>query len=189
MKNCLLIKTLKHNLPFANDDYLNSCIYNRFRNYELVYLNDADNLSLLTDNILRYRDKFIQLAKLQGWSSTYKILNGEYTYNPIENYNRIENSDTDTTNNIVGDTNRVGNTKISDSGYSTNNFTDTEKTETSSKDEYKSGSTGKSIVNSSIKGNIGVITTSEMIEKERELIMNLISDYVDTFSNCFNLTM
>lgn len=199
--NLQILAKLNHNLPFADDDYINRAILNRYANYELLYDTDGDNERVLIDNILRWSDYFIQLAKLQGWSSTFLTLNGDYSYNPIENYNRTESTsdkrqtNSDTTINTNTSTNSQTTENNNSSGYNTNTFTPVSNTTSTGSAEGATSSTDKNATSdnaersSKISGNIGVTTTAQMIAQERQLIMNLVSDYVDKFADCFNITM
>lgn len=95
-----------------------------------------------------------------------------YNYNPIENYNMTE----------------VG--QDSDISESTSKFLDTPQNEITNMDNYlteanKGDSTVVRNHNLSRNGNIGVTTTQQMIQQERDITINLFTLILDELSCLF----
>lgn len=141
--------------------------------------------------------------QLPVWEALYATT--QYEYNPIENYNRYENETTTTDNDRSEGETHSGSDSITESGSSTvtgkiaafnlgTNLTDTEGLAPQTKDSGSNSRTGSTTfgqrINTTesldgevereahIHGNIGVMSTQQMIEQEREVakfnIYNLI---------------
>lgn len=207
-----------------------------------LVLPDGLDADLVKDNLLAetaeleviYPDALFMQAMIGRWSQkelpiwTRLYKTTQLEYNPIENYDRIEewtegeNSarsvDAETTGNSTtdstGSTNTSGTTTASDNGqkyvsaYNETDFTPTEKdtntqngsseteqreegnvnvktaadtttNETEKRDLVRSGRT---------HGNIGVTTSQQMIESEREVsLYNIIDVIINSFKNRFCL--
>lgn len=119
------------------------------------------------------------------WSHLAETLTAEY--NPIENYDRTENysdvftgtTQTNATNNATG--NGTGKTKV----YGYNNLTapaDDTASETTSASNSSSNSAGTNTSttthNSRVHGNIGVTTSQQMLQSERDIAMFNIYDSI-----------
>lgn len=79
IENPTLITSLHHSLTFVTDADVNSYLLTKFRNYEWLYLYDEDNAALLNSIINEWSPYVEQL-----YATT------RYEYDPIENYNRVE---------------------------------------------------------------------------------------------------
>ena len=147
--------------------------------------NVKDNLLLETESmeILYPNTLFLKMAitvwaaeRKEVWDKLYATT--VLQYNPIENYDRQE----DTTNSTATGSDGSTTVTASQTAYNSNDFKDTSKSVSSGSN--KSGSFG--LVKSRIHGNIGVTTTQQMIEQERrsvEFCMTeyIINDFIDRF--------
>ena len=92
------------------------------------------------------------------------------TYNPIENYDRIEES----TKSDVGASSGSTTAKHSNTSYDSNTFTDTDQ-------DVSSGSNtshASSAFQSRVHGNIGVTTSQQMITAERDVVQFCMTEYI-----------
>ena len=137
----------------------------------------------------------------------------EYEYNPIENYNRYENETITTDNDKTGGETHAGSDGVTESGSSAvtgkvaafnlgSNLTDEEGLAPQSKDSGTNSRTGTTTYGhritstesldgetereTHIHGNIGVMSTQDMINQEREVIkLNLydviIREFIERF--------
>lgn len=213
MNNQSLLTGLKHNLTFATDSQINKAILQRFQTYETLYEDNELNRSLLEDTVTRWSDYFNQLAKTRGWTDSATI----FKYDPIENYRRNESEESTRTPNLstINDSTRTpdletvtkGDGEAEDvrnsSGYNTSNYTPTDKTKGTTKNNSATTQSGTDKVHTEnvetgedknersllAYGNIGTMTTQEMITQERGIIINIISDYVDKFAEDFAVTI
>ena len=107
-----------------------------------------------------------------------------FEYNPIENYNMTEGSDETTTSSGTTD------------GSSVEKFLDTPQSEVENLDKYLTSATknegtsksdGKSENerNAWRKGNIGVMSTQNLIQQERDIILNIDMLIVDELKDLF----
>ena len=107
-----------------------------------------------------------------------------FEYNPIENYNMTEGSEE--------------NVKSSGSseGTSLEKFSDTPQSEVSNLDKYLSSATQNEGTNKSTgasdtkhtawrKGNIGVMSTQNLIQQERDIILNIDKLIIDELKDLF----
>ena len=74
-----LIMTLTHNLDFATDGEINAELLTKFRNYEYLFSDNVDNTECLKAVINEWAPYVNELFKTT-----------QYEYDPIENYNRLE---------------------------------------------------------------------------------------------------
>lgn len=87
-------------------------------------------------------------------------------YNPIENYNRVDEIDRDVSS--TGESTGIS----AQTAFNSDSFKDTGKSTGNSKD------TGNEKVRSRSYGNIGVTTSQQMIEQEREVAQFCIYDFI-----------
>lgn len=166
-------------------------------------INDDDTKKLIVDDILlRHGDTPLFIPEpavmkyyITSWSTRmlpiftrmYEACTAEY--NPIENYDRIEDR-SETTKDTMGNT-RTLNTSTSTTGTNTTensvsaeNVTtfspDTKSVETPNLTEADSGTIGDAgshdgnlTIKSTIHGNIGVTTSQQMLESELQLVPKL----------------
>ena len=92
------------------------------------------------------------------------------TYNPIENYDRQEDSSNSSTAGISGSTTVTN----SATAYNSNTFADTGKSVSSGSNSSNASGT----FTSRIHGNIGVTTTQQMIEQERKAAEFCMTEYI-----------
>ena len=147
--------------------------------------NVKSNLLLETESmeILYPNTTFLKQAitvwaaeRLPIWEKLYATTVLEY--NPIENYDRQEDSESTGTGSSSGSTTVTG----SATAYNSDTFKDTSKSVSSGSNETESGGT----FTSRIHGNIGVTTTQQMIEQERAsarfcMTEFIINDFITRF--------
>lgn len=110
------------------------------------------------------------------WDKLYKTT--QFQYNPIENYDRQESRVTS------GSTANSGTTTstTSNTGYNSDAFKDTSKNVSGGSNSSDSSGT----FSSRIHGNIGVTTTQQMIEQERNSVQFCMTQYIiDDFISRF----
>lgn len=138
------------------------------------------------------------------WDKLYETT--QLQYNPIENYDRIEEAVETTSGVAVRDSqqdrqvnnsdsrNQSGNSSSTNSNtsYNSNSFADTAKVESSGADQVSSVSTGQETaaasgressnanrnLQSRIHGNIGVTTSQQMIEAQRNVAQFCMTEYI-----------
>ena len=91
-------------------------------------------------------------------------------YNPIENYDRMEESKSDSSGSSSGSTTKTA----SATSYNSDDFADTAKNVTGGNNQNVSTGSYKSRVH----GNIGVTTTQQMIEQERRSVEFCMTEYI-----------
>lgn len=173
-------------------------------NYVFVNENSLDILNNIIKNI--YLDK---------WNKLYNVLNSEY--NPIENYNRVENTTINNTGNETTNEN-INNSEVLTGGHTNNNtnenthkvsafndetfsndsndvnnstdvfaYNNETKTNTATNTSSKNN-TGTNETHSTISGNIGVTTTQQMIVSEIELRKyNLVNEFYSDLDNLLTI--
>lgn len=108
----------------------------------------------------------------------------QYTYNPIENYSMTEEgTDTESTEATANGSGTVQNKQA------TYRSDGSEYPENSSTTANSSESSGTSTRKHNIKrsGNIGVTTSQQMIQSERDLIIEPLECLYDVFVGCFQI--
>ena len=139
--------------------------------------NVKDNLLLETESmeILYPNTLFLKMAiqvwaaeRLDVWTKLYNTT--QLDYDPIENYDRKEQSSSSNTGGASGSTTVTG----SATAYNSNTFKDTSKSVSSGRNQSNSSGTYASRVH----GNIGVTTTQQMIEQERRTVQFCMQEYI-----------
>lgn len=139
--------------------------------------NVKDNLLLETESmeILYPNALFLKVAvavwaaeRLDVWSKLFATT--QLIYDPIENYDRNEESETTNNGGSSGST-TVTNANTS---YDSDTFKDTGKSVSSG--SSTANNTGK--YKSRVHGNIGVTTTQQMIEQERRSVEFCMTEYI-----------
>lgn len=139
--------------------------------------NLKDNLLLETESmeILYPNTLFLKMA-IQVWAAERKeVWDKLYSttvlqYDPIENYDRKELSQSKNANGSSGLTTVTG----SATAYNSNDFADTSKSVSSG----SNATTSNGSFESRIHGNIGVTTTQQMIEQERKSVQFCMTEYI-----------
>ena len=177
------ITSLKHNLSFATDGEVNKHILTRYRLYEYLTPCEPDNKAILQSII-------------DEWSTYVNKLYETtlYEYNPIENYHRYEKEHKEgefDENNDSTETPKNRKTTTSNSGYENNNLTKTAEVEISGTVNVKTDKDGTNSDDRDLEawGNIGTMSTQDMIDQERKLIIDCLDFYVKKFAEAFNLSM
>lgn len=139
--------------------------------------NLKENLLLETETmeILYPNPAFLKAAitvwaaeRLDVWTKLYNTT--LLDYDPIENYDRKEQSNSSNTGGASGSTTVTG----SATAYNSDNFADVSKSVSSGSNQ--SNSSGTYI--SRVHGNIGVTTTQQMIEQERRTVQFCMAEYI-----------
>lgn len=147
--------------------------------------NVKDNLLLETESmeILYPNAGFLKMAitvwakeRKDVWDKLYATT--VLDYNPIENYDRQEESTSGSSGTSSGSTT----TTASATAYNSDDFKDTAKNVTGGSNHNSSTGTYKSRVH----GNIGVTTTQQMIQQERDSVLFCMTQYIiDDFISRF----
>ena len=139
--------------------------------------NVKDNLLLETESmeILYPNTLFLKMAiqvwaaeRLDVWTKLYNTT--QLDYDPIENYDRKEQSSSSNTGGASGSTTVTG----SATAYNSDDFADVSKSVSSGSNQSNSSGTYASRVH----GNIGVTTTQQMIEQERRTVQFCMQEYI-----------
>lgn len=173
------------------------------------------NYVFVNDNSLDILNNIIKNIYLDKWNKLYNVLNSEY--NPIENYNRVENTTINNTGNETTNEN-INNSEVLTGGHTNNNtnenihkvsafndvnFSNDSNDVNNSTDEFiynnetktntgtntsSKNNTGTNETHSTISGNIGVTTTQQMIVSEIELRKyNIVNEFYSDLDNLLTI--
>lgn len=188
-------------------------LYNHSGNKEESCL--LSNYVFVNENSLDILNNIIKNIYLDKWNKLYNVLNSEY--NPIENYNRVENTTINNTGNETTNEN-INNSEVLTGGHTNNNtnqnthkisafndenfsndsndvnnstdvftYNDETKTNTATNTSSKNN-TGTNETHSTISGNIGVTTTQQMIVSEIELRKyNIVNEFYSDLDNLLTI--
>lgn len=188
-------------------------LYNHSGNKEESCL--LSNYVFVNDNSLDILNNIVKNIYLDKWNKLYNVLNSEY--NPIENYNRVENTTINNTGNETTNEN-INNSEVLTGGHTNNNtnenthkvsafndetfsndsndvnnstdnfiYNNETKTNTGTNTSSKNN-TGTNETHSTISGNIGVTTTQQMIISEIELRKyNLVNEFYSDLDNLLTI--
>lgn len=188
-------------------------LYNHSGNKEESCL--LSNYVFVNENSLDILNNIIKNIYLDKWNKLYNVLNSEY--NPIENYNRVENTTINNTGNETTNEN-INNSEVLTGGHTNNNtnenthkvsafndenfsndsndinnstdvftYNDETKINTGTNTSSKNN-TGTNETHSTISGNIGVTTTQQMIVSEIELRKyNLVNEFYSDLDNLLTI--
>ena len=188
-------------------------LYNHSGNKEESCL--LSNYVFVNDNSLDILNNIVKNIYLDKWNKLYNVLNSEY--NPIENYNRVENTTINNTGNETTNEN-INNSEVLTGGHTNNNtnenthkisasndenfsndsndinnssdvftYNDETKTNTATNTSSKNN-TGTNKTHSTISGNIGVTTTQQMIVSEIELRKyNIVDEFYSDLDNLLTI--
>lgn len=188
-------------------------LYNHSGNKEESCL--LSNYVFVNDNSLDILNNIVKNIYLDKWNKLYNVLNSEY--NPIENYNRVENTTINNTGNETTNEN-INNSEVLTGGHTNNNtnenthkvsafndenFSNDSNDINNSVDEFiynnetktntgtntsSKNNTGTNETHSTISGNIGVTTTQQMIVSEIELRKyNLVNEFYSDLDNLLTI--
>lgn len=155
--------------------------------------NVKDNILLESENleVLYSNPDFLKAAitvwsaeRLPIWGKLYETTTLEY--NPIENYDRMEtgtNTSSGTSSGQNASTSSGENESVtSNTAYDSNTFADSAKAESSgSNSASNSGSNefaNTGTFTTRVHGNVGVTTSQEMIEAQRDVVKFCITSYI-----------
>lgn len=188
-------------------------LYNHSGNKEESCL--LSNYVFVNDNSLDILNNIVKNIYLDKWNKLYNVLNSEY--NPIENYNRVENTTINNTGNETTNEN-INNSEVLTGGHTNNNtnenthkvsafndetfsndsndinnstdnfiYNNETKTNTATNSSSKNN-TGTNETHSTISGNIGVTTTQQMIVSEIELRKyNIVNEFYSDLDNLLTI--
>ena len=179
-----IIEKIKFTVPFASDEVICKMMLKHYRMFSYIFKCVEDNVALLQDIADIKRDYYNKL-----YQTTL------YEYNPIENYNMVEKE----SGNISATTNGSNTQKpnnwktiVSNKGYGEAGAA-AETTESAQVGTYDTTTAGNSNQNNNRtltrSGNIGVTTSQQMIQSERDIILNLLEMYIKDFADCFNIEL
>lgn len=106
--------------------------------------------------------------QLPVWQQLYDTT--QYEYDPIANYDRTEHVEESSSGSSSGSDSSTA----KKTAYNSNTFQDTGKTES----EGQNQSEGSRTYDATVRGNIGVTTSQQMIEAQREVVKFNIVDYI-----------
>ena len=188
-------------------------LYNHSGNKEESCL--LSNYVFVNDNSLDILNNIVKNIYLDKWNKLYNVLNSEY--NPIENYNRVENTTINNTGNETTNEN-INNSEVLTGGHTNTNtnenthkvsafndenfsndsndvnntidkfiYDNETKTNTATNTSSKNN-TGTNETHSTIPGNIGVTTTQQMIVSEIELRKyNIVNEFYSDLDNLLTI--
>ena len=139
--------------------------------------NLKDNLLLETESmeILYPNTLFLKMAiqvwaaeRLDVWTKLYNTT--QLVYDPIENYDRREQSSSSNTGGASGSTTVTG----SATAYNSDDFADVSKSVSAGSNQSNSSGT----YTSRVHGNIGTVTTQSMLEAERKTVQFCMTEYI-----------
>lgn len=183
---------LTHGLTFATDAEVNELIIRRYRLYEWLTPSDTANKMMLQSTVDMWRDYTNKLYETT-----------QYEYDPILNYDRHEEG-TETTARHKGsksvstprtaqtvETDGYGLDSVDGAPYQTVTQHAPTGTDTVEVTDVSESVYDKDVLSFSDRrtyGNIGVMTTQEMIQRERDIIIDVLDVYVSKFADCFGLS-
>lgn len=177
-----VITELVHSVSFASDSLINQLLLNKHYFSTLPYGSKRENLRALQNKVNLKRGYYEKL-----YATTL------YNYNPIENYNMKETVRRDKT------VENSGVSAVDNNSESTNYVVPYDNDNESKTDRHASGGSVHSTLSGNEdtteeviterSGNIGVTTTQDMLKKERELIVNVLELYIDSFNDFFIYSM
>lgn len=200
-------------LPEDKNSLWINYLYNHSGNKEESCL--LSNYVFINENSLDILNNIVKNIYLDKWNKLYNVLNSEY--NPIENYNRVENTTINNTGNETTNEN-INNSEVLTGGHTNNNtnenthkvsafndetfsndsndinnstdnfiYNNETKTNTATNSSSKNN-TGTNETHSTISGNIGVTTTQQMIVSEIELRKyNIVNEFYSDLDNLLTI--
>lgn len=177
-----VIYTLEHGFEWSADSLINKYLYQEYHNMYSVY----PVASEMQDELIAY----INLVN-SYWNDFYATT--QYEYNPISNYDMTEQEKNCGRRDVV----RQNHSSVSDKsenkesafGYNSTNPTATAKSE-SSGTQSNVGGGGENEKHGECRiltrsGNVGVTTSQQMIQSQRDILVNVVGEYVKSFSQFF----
>lgn len=108
----------------------------------------------------------------------------QYDYNPIENYDRYENSNREMENAQNSERELNADTENEVSAMNSSDYQPDRKQTDSSKDNFGTSGNGTDVFESHIHGNIGVTTSQQMIQAQREVVRyDFYNEVAEKFEN------
>ena len=163
---------LTFKLNWITDAELRDLLFRRYYFYEMVYPDErsmALALQTKADFLCEYYNKLYETTR--------------YKYNPIENYSMTETSEEDV--NDSGNSKAGGSADALQFPMDSNEARPVQRNETQSDASSTNNRKAKRTLKRS--GNIGVTTSQQMIQSERELILNICESYAAEFRDMFML--
>lgn len=174
MNNHAIFLPLECGLTFASDADVSELLYNYYLTQECAYPNDALMARLLQTKADLIRDRYNKIYETT-----------QYEYNPIENYDMVE----DGTEHVDSESKSHTSSDTRSNEFPMNSAT--ERPVGHGTGEGDGSASGNSDKTHTLRrhGNIGVTTAQQMIQSERELIIDLLRLYCDEFSDYFMITI
>lgn len=185
-----------------NPIQLQNYILYRYGDYGVI-ITDVDFFKLSINNWCQ--------INTEKWKNLFETT--QYDYNPIHNYDRIEEvsetinttdnttTEKNSTNTTQSSANQSGNTQTSKAAFNATVSATMQPVENSQNSHELSGNTSDTLndkttsdtigsnnrtLNTKIAGNVGVTTTQEMIQAERDILQyNLYTVIADEFRDAF----
>lgn len=191
-----IIDAVNFNLNFISETKLKTAFKRHFRMYSYLLPCKQDNTEMIQDIADLQREKY---------NALYDTM--RYEYNPLENYRMIETEKTDGngTNNrnevFDGVNNQIPTewkTTVKNGGYGDGDaMAETSETEQTGVYENKTDNVltvngGDSIHTQRTltrAGNIGITTSQQMIQSERDLLISILDLYFNEFAECFRIEL
>lgn len=137
-----------------------------------------------------YSNPYFMIEAVNNWSKKWyrtfdkwvKNLKIEYDLNPLENYDRYEDTTRDNTGTVKNDGSLKGSAKDFVSAFNSDTMRDNSATNSESKSDNITTNNLKEGVKSHIHGNIGVTTSSQLLREAQEVArFNLYNQIADIF--------
>lgn len=139
--------------------------------FQRIYDIHEEDLILTGEDIA----KIIKMKYLYNWNKLAEAVFSDY--NPIDNYNMVENRNTDFEEHTVTDNKETVTNRYS--GFNADEMKDVSESETEGNIDSTKTDTGNKLTNElTRRGNIGVTTTAQMIEGEYKLRKKNILDII-----------
>ena len=170
-----LYKILNTNIQSISIDYF----VNRFdRIMSPLFLRIMDHYEGSQSQMEDVAEDIARIIKTKFFYNWNKLAEAVFSdYNPIDNYNMVENRNTDFEEHTVTDNNETVKNKYS--GFNSTNMSDVSESDTTGNIETTKNDTGAKTKNElTRRGNIGVTTTAQMIEGEYKLRKKNLIDLI-----------
>ena len=177
-----ILYMLEHHLTFATDEEINRLIYQEYHNQYGIYNSPLEMLEELRAQIAMNGDY---------WEKLYETT--KFEYNPINNYDMAESEEDCRCGESEAQSTQTDSANGTTTGrqYGYNESSATNTTQEVSQSGSTTGNSGRERSRNreartlTRSGNIGVTTTQQMIEQERNIIISVLRKYVESFRPFF----
>ena len=189
-----MIRQLNHGLTFANDATVNEQLLTKYSLWEYLTPCDADNINILNSCINRWRDEANKLFETTRFS--YDPLSN-FAFNETGKNTRTPDLTDERTPDLTDETTLGTDTTRAEAGYDVpRTMFDAEKTTNSGTDTVTHTGTdtithtGTETTDHSIdRTGRSNVASQDLIAKERAIILDCISWYVEKFRDCFTVSL